>query len=195
MNNIKTGVVLARLQPIHNGHLELIEQACDENDQVFIFIGSADKFNQRNPIPINLRVQLVEEALEELAKKYFTGVIPADVHIVPLDDLTDESDNSHDWGFYLFTKIIKETDTQYFTIYYSDGFEIITTWFPSFVLRNNVSLKLIARGSIYDGISATKIRNMIMNNEDDKLKELVPDCVFEKRETIKKHIELANMIK
>ena len=70
MNDIKTGVVLARLQPIHNGHLELIEQACDENDRVFILIGSADKFNKRNPIPINLRKQLAEEALEELAKKY-----------------------------------------------------------------------------------------------------------------------------
>lgn len=32
MESIKTGVVLARLQPIHNGHLELIEQACDENE-------------------------------------------------------------------------------------------------------------------------------------------------------------------
>ncbi|MBQ5456922.1 MAG: adenylyltransferase/cytidyltransferase family protein [Prevotella sp.] len=195
MNNIKTGVVLARLQPIHKGHLELIEQACDENDQVFIFIGSADKFNQRNPIPINLRVQLAEEALEELAKKYLTGVIPADVHIVPLDDLTDESDNSHDWGFYLFTKIIKETDTQYFTIYYSDGFEIITTWFPSFVLRNNVSLKLIARGATCSGISATKVRKMILNGDDEELKKWVPQCVYDCKDTLKKHIELANMIK
>ena len=195
MNNIKTGVVLARLQPIHNGHLELIEQACDENDQVFIFIGSADKFNQRNPIPINLRKQLAEEALEELAKRYLTGVIPADVHIVPLDDLTDESDNSHDWGFYLFTKILKEADTPYFTIYYSDGFEIITTWFPSFVMRNNVSLKLIARGATCSGISATKVRKMILDGDDEELKKWVPQCVYDCRETLKKHIRLANMIK
>ena len=195
MNNIKTGVVLARLHPIHNGHLELIEQACDENDQVFIFIGSADKFNQRNPIPINLRKQLAEEALEELAKRYLTGVIPADVHIVPLDDLTDESDNSHDWGFYLFTKILKEADTPYFTIYYSDGFEIITTWFPSFVMRNNVSLKLIARGATCSGISATKVRKMILDGDDEELKKWVPQCVYDCRETLKKHIQLANMIK
>ena len=53
---MKTGVILARLQPIHNGHLELIEQACDECDRVFVFIGSADKFNKRNPLPINLRM-------------------------------------------------------------------------------------------------------------------------------------------
>jgi len=194
MESIKTGVVLARLQPIHNGHLELIEQACDENDQVFIFIGSADKFNQRNPIPINLRKQLAEEALKELAKRYATGVIPADVHIVPLDDLTDESDNSHDWGFYLFTKILKEAGTPYFTIYYSDGFEIITTWFPTFILRDFVSLKLLARGATCSGISATKVRQMILNN-DYRLSEWVPNCVYERRDVIKKYIELSEKIK
>ena len=42
---MKTGIILARFQPIHNGHLELIKQACDENDRVFVFIWSADKFN------------------------------------------------------------------------------------------------------------------------------------------------------
>lgn len=194
MESIKTGVVLARLQPIHNGHLELIEQACDENDQVFIFIGSADKFNQRNPIPINLRKQLAEEALKELAKRYATGVIPADVHIVPLDDLTDESDNSHDWGFYLFTKILKDAETPYFTIYYSDGFEIITTWFPTFIMRDFVSLKLLARGATCSGISATKVRQMILNG-DDELNKWVPNCVYERRDVIKKYIELSEKIK
>ena len=190
---MKTGVILARLQPIHNGHLELIEQACDECDRVFVFIGSADKFNKRNPLPINLRMQLAEEAIEMVKKKYSEDC--PEVKIVPLDDLTDESDNSHDWGFYLFTKIVNETKDPYFTIYYSDGFEIITTWFPAFVLRNNVSLKLLARNATCSGISATRVRELIMDKEYNVLKKWVPDCVFESRENIRKHIELANMIK
>ena len=97
---MKTGVILARLQPIHNGHLELIEQACDECDRVFVFIGSADKFNKRNPLPINLRMQLAEEAIEMVKRKYSEDC--PEVKIVPLDDLTDESDNSHDWGVLSF---------------------------------------------------------------------------------------------
>ena len=36
----KIGVILARLQPIHNGHLELIKKAWEENDEVYVFIGS-----------------------------------------------------------------------------------------------------------------------------------------------------------
>lgn len=191
--NPKTGVIIARFQPIHNGHLELIEQACEENDRVFIFVGSADKFNKRNPIPINLRVQMVEEALEELSNSYTNGMLPAEVNIVPLNDLTDESDNSHDWGFYLYTKILKEVETPYFTIYYSDGFEIITTWFPTFIMRDFVSLKLLARGATCSGISATKVRQMILN-DDSELSKWVPHCVYERRDVIKNYIDLADKI-
>lgn len=189
---MKVGVVLARLQPIHNGHLELIEQACDENDRVYVFIGSADKFNQRNPIPINLRMEMAKEAIEQLSVKYQPKM---DVHVIPLDDLTDESDNSHDWGFYLYSKIVTETKESCFTIYYSDGFEIITTWFPSFILRNNVSLKLIARGATCSGISATKVRSLIEEGNWEELHKWVPESVFNRRETLKQHIELAKLIK
>ena len=189
---MKTGIVLARLQPIHNGHLELIEQACDENDKVYVFVGSADKFNQRNPIPINLRMEMAKEAIEKLAVKYQPKM---DIHVIPLDDLTDESDNSHDWGFYLYSKIVTETKEPCFTIYYSDGFEIITTWFPSFILRNNVSLKLIARGATCSGISATRVRAMIEAGDWEELHKWVPDSVFSCRESLRQHIELAKLIK
>jgi cytidyltransferase-like protein len=197
---MKTGVILARLQPIHNGHLALIKKAVSENDEVYIFIGSADKFNQRNPLPISLRLQLTQEAIDfEFGKPYTnsegdTKRVKDRIHIVPLDDLTDEGDNSHDWGFYLYSKVVTECKNPYFTIYYSDGFEIITTWFPSFILRNNVSLCLLARNATVEGISATKVRQLIEEDSKD-LNTYVPQCVVEKRETIKKHIELSKLIK
>ena len=203
-NSKKIGVVLARLQPIHNGHLALIEKAYNENDEVYVFIGSADKFNQRNPLPISLRLQSTNDAIKETFKPHVRHmgddtdeVVDGHlkIHVVPLDDLTDESDNSHDWGFYLYSKIVSETYNPNFTIYYSDGFEIITTWFPSFLLRNNVSLALLARNATVEGISATKIREYIMEENDEELKKYVPNCVFEMRKTIKQHIELSKLIK
>lgn len=203
-NSKKIGVVLARLQPIHNGHLALIEKAYNENDEVYVFIGSADKFNQRNPLPISLRLQLTNDAIKETFKPHKHHMCDdtdevvgghLKIHVVPLDDLTDESDNSHDWGFYLYSKIVSETYNPNFTIYYSDGFEIITTWFPSFLLRNNVSLALLARNATVEGISATKIREYIMEENDEELKKYVPNCVFEMRKTIKQHIELSKLIK
>lgn len=186
---MKTGVILARLQPIHKGHLALIRKAVEENDEVYVFIGSADKFNQRNPLPISLRMQLANEAIRETFEEEVFKI-----KVFPLDDLTDESDNSHDWGFYLYSKIVTECKNPCFTIYYSDGFEIITTWFPSFILRNNVSLCLLARNATVSGISATKVRKLIEEDSKD-LDVYVPKCVLNRRETIKKHIELSKLIK
>lgn len=197
----KIGVILARLQPVHNGHLALIDKSINENDETYVFIGSANKFNKRNPLPISLRQQLLQEALLE---KYGWNPKTEDLsddkgitkylHIVQLDDLTSEGDNSYTWGFYFYSKVVTATQCSNFTIYYSDGFEIITTWFPSYILRNNVSLSLLARGATVDGISATKIREAITQGNDDLLKQYVPNTVFEHRDTIKKHIELANLI-
>ena len=200
---MKTGVILARLQPIHKGHLALIEKAIQENDEVYVFIGSADKFNQRNPLPISLRLQLTNEAIKEAFPPKIHQMCDDEtelvggynkVKVIPLDDLTDESDNSHDWGFYLYSKIVTECKNPCFTIYYSDGFEIITTWFPSFILRNNVSLCLLARNATVSGISATKVRKLI-EEESEYLKDYVPNCVYKNRDTIKKHIELSKLIK
>lgn len=182
MKNI--GVILARLQPIHNGHLALIKKASQENEEVHVFIGSADKFNERNPIPINMRHDLAMHAIVE------AGIKNCSVHW--LDDLSNEGDNSHDWGFYLYSKVVTEIQQSNFTIYYSDGFEIITSWFPGFLLRNNVSLNLLARNATESGISATEVRNMIMKDDPD-LKEVVPTMVYEQRATIKNLIELSKM--
>lgn len=114
----KIGVILARLQPIHYGHLALIEKSLQENDKTYVFVGSADKFNIRNPLPIGLRMLLAKQAfMDKFDWNEATGEVTVFgdsrsgvrgmtkyLHIVPLDDLTTEDDNSHDWGFYLYTK-------------------------------------------------------------------------------------------
>jgi nicotinamide-nucleotide adenylyltransferase len=180
----KIGVILARLQPIHNGHLALIQKASEENDEVHVFIGSADKFNERNPIPINMRHDMAMAAIVE------RGIKNVSIHW--LDDLDDEKNNSHDWGFYLYSKVVSEIQQSNFTIYYSDGFEIITSWFPGFILRNNVSLSLLARGAVEDGVSATQVREFIMN-DDNRLKQVVPTSVYENKESIKQLITLSKL--
>lgn len=182
----KIGVILARLQPIHNGHIALIKKAADENDEVHVFIGSADKFNERNPLPIHLRHDMAMAA-----------IIAAEIKNVSLhwlDDLSDESDNSHDWGFYFYSKVVTEIQQSNFTFYYSDGFETVTKWFPGFLLRNNVSLSLLARGAVEDGISATTVREFIMT-DDFRLKQVVPTSVYENRESIKQLLKLSKMVK
>lgn len=178
----KVGVILARFQPIHNGHLELIKKAIEENDQVIVIIGSVDKLNARNPIPWTIRRELVEDALAEYFKEKYTDSMK--IKVFELPDLSDESDNSHDWGFYLYSNIVTWIGQANFTMYYSDGYEIITSWFPGFLLRNNVSLSLLARNSVEEGVSATKVRHLMMFGHPEELQKLVPQCVFNKRDQI-----------
>ena len=196
------GVILARLQPVHKGHLGLIKKSVSENDHTYIFVGSADKFNVRNPIPINLRIQLLRGALEETFENFFWNPVSEKyesndktITIVPLDDLTDESQNDHEWGFYLYSKVVSASGSPNFTMYYSDGFEIITSWFPGFILRNNVSLNLIARNGMEDGISATAVREAIMNDDIDLLERYVTKNVLDMRYTIRQHIEVSKLVK
>jgi citrate lyase synthetase len=162
----------------------LIKKASEENDEVHVFIGSADKFNERNPIPINMRHDMAMAAIVE------RGIKNVSIHW--LDDLDDEKNNSHDWGFYLYSKVVSEIQQSNFTIYYSDGFEIITSWFPGFILRNNVSLSLLARGAVEDGVSATQVREFSMT-DDDRLKQVVPTSVYENKESIKQLITLSKL--
>ena len=91
-----TGVILFRAQPFHNGHLNMVKKAYQDclstKSQLYIFVGSADKSGtERNPLPIDFRLMLIEGALHE----EFAASDLQNIHIVPISDLTDETDNSH----------------------------------------------------------------------------------------------------
>ena len=60
------GVFLARMQPVHNAHLFLVEKALEENDKVFIMLGSENKLDMlRNPFDISLRERMLRECFDE----------------------------------------------------------------------------------------------------------------------------------
>ena len=126
------GVILFRAQPFHNGHLYMIKKAysdCKQNDcDLYVFVGSADKAGTaRNPLPIDFRLMLIEGSLRE----EFSSEALKHIHIFPLDDLTDEADNSYNWGRYLFVKMFNKTKDSDMTIYYSDRPEIMLGWFDA----------------------------------------------------------------
>lgn len=183
----KIGIILARFQPIHFGHMELIKKAVEENDLVVIFIGSADKLNERNPIPCSIRKDLVLKSLESY---YDDQIIKQKIILHELVDLTDETDNSHDWGFYLYSQIVKLVGSGLYTFYYSDGYEIITSWFPGWILRDQISLSLLARGSYHSGLSATEVRRLILEDNITALSTKVPQVVLKNLQSIKAFLKV-----
>ena len=182
-----TGVILFRAQPFHNGHLNMIQKAFQDcqktNSDLYIFVGSADKSGtKRNPLPIEYRLMLVEGALHE---EYSMQDL-AHIHVVPLDDMTDEADNSHDWDRYLFMKMLFHTKDADMTIYYSDRPEIMLSWFDS-QDRWCLRFKFLDR---YKNISATIVRKMIL--EGYPVDRYVPDFVNMHIDEIKKYLEGAS---
>lgn len=179
-------VILFRAQPYHLGHKRMISEALLDaqkyNEDLYIFVGSADKVGtKRNPLPILLRTTIIKEDLQsDLSEDEFKQV-----HILELDDLTDEADNSYDWGQYLYDHIVNITGEDEFVIYYSDNPSIMLSWFNN-ELRNKICFKFLGR---YNDISATKVRKAFL--EDNWLfaiKNLVPDSTYIRGSAIRNYI-------
>ena len=185
-----TGVILFRAQPFHNGHLHMVKTAFEDcirnfDSDLHIFIGSADKCGTpRNPLPIDLREDLVKGAIEDT----FSPKDQKRIHVHRLNDLTDEADNSLDWGNYLYKKIVEKTKDKSIMFYYTDNPQIMLSWFEgNELLQSLVSFKFLER---HQGISATKVRKAILE-EHYTLPWLLPEYAWPKFQEIKKYLEEA----
>ena len=181
-----TGVILFRAQPFHNGHLSMVQKAYEDSRaygaDLYIFVGSADKSGtKRNPIPIDFRLMLLEGSLHEVmgseALKH--------IHIFPLDDLSDETNNSYDWGRYLYMKMLGKTHDTDMTIYYSDDPKIMLSWFDA-EDRWCLRFKFLDR---YQNISATTVRKTLLEENYALFQTLVPNFVFMHRTQIENYLK------
>ena len=177
-----TGIILFRAQPFHYGHLAQIKRAFSElrnNDMdLCIIVGSADKFNtKRNPIPIDIRMNLINGVLE----KEFSFKQRQHIKVVSLVDLSDEANNTYSWGNYLYNAMCQFSGDTEFIFYYSDKPEIALSWFDDRV-RNHICFKFLSR---IDNINATQVREYLLDNNIKELKKSLPDYVFEKRDVLR----------
>ncbi len=73
------GFFIGRFQPVHDGHLQLIEQIAGEVDELVVGIGSAgDSHSVDDPFTAGERVMMVTKSLEPL---------PITTYAVPIEDL------------------------------------------------------------------------------------------------------------
>jgi len=180
-----TGVILFRAQPFHEGHMNMIVKAYEDcrktNSELYIFVGSADKSGtKRNPLPIDFRLMLINGALHE----YYSAQNLQHIHVIPLEDMSDESDNSYHWGRYLYMKMLNHTKDPDMTIYYSDRPDIMLNWFDS-EDRRWLRFKFLDR---HRNISATQVRT-IMKTDPDGVDHLVPNYTYLYRYDIQKYLK------
>lgn len=170
-----TGIILFRAQPFHNGHLSQIKRAYKEMESadgdLYVIVGSADKFGtKRNPIPIDVRLDLISNTLRD----EYTDEELRRIKVVPLNDLSDEANNSYSWGEYLYEKLCHITGDKNFVFYYSDKPEIALSWFPGSI-RDHIWFRFLSRSG---NICATAVREHIMSLSDDAQESLKKELPF-----------------
>lgn len=183
-----TGVILFRAQPFHNGHLAQIKRAFKDmrniDGHLYIIVGSADKSGtKRNPIPIEVRLDLIQNTLEE----EFSYKQRQYLHVFPLEDLSDEANNTHSWGDYLYDAMCHITEDTDFVFYYSDKPEIALSWFDDY-LREHIYFKFLPR---IKNINATFVRDCLINipsGNNILLAEYLPSYVLDKRDELYEYI-------
>ncbi len=174
----KLGVFLARMQPLHIAHMYLVEKALEENERVAIVLGSANKEGMiRNPFDLKTRTKLLHKVLRD--KKYSEEDINR-ITVFELPDWSYENDTNEtlEWGRYLYYNIVSRTQTKKFSIYYSDDAEIIKNWFKG-VPEDRITLRLFNRSNVYEGLSATKIREAILNEDQEYLEKYIPLIILD----------------
>jgi nicotinamide-nucleotide adenylyltransferase len=137
-----TALFIGRFQPFHLGHLDALKQISKDNDFIKIGIGSSDKYNQKdNPYDFDFRSKLINE---------IKNLINSKIEIFSIPDIDDD----YKWVSYVGS-IVGDYD-----IVFSGNDHVLDLF-----ARENIEIKKI---KFNIDISASKIRDMILNKEDFK---------------------------
>lgn len=184
MNNdeIKHGVFLARMQPLHNAHLWVVNQMLKTCEEVTIMLGSENKREMlRNPFCISLRSQILEEALDN--KEDMDRI---EIYTLPDWSMESDVENAWEWGRFLYYNIVSRIESKSFTMFYSDDPNIMLGWFEDYLQApDRVSFKFFERQSVFDGLSSTKIRQAFEEDDIDYIRKYCPESVVSRYNYLK----------
>ena len=150
------GILIGRMQPVHNGHMEVIKQILTEVDEIIIGIGSAQLSHEiKDPFTAGERLMMMNQALAEIE------VDPSRYYIIPMQDI-----NFHAiWPSHI--KML----TPPFDIVYS-GNSLVKQLFSEEGYE-------VRQPPLYDRVhlSGTEVRRRMIN--DENWRELVPNATAE----------------
>ncbi|NIQ07493.1 MAG: nicotinamide-nucleotide adenylyltransferase [Candidatus Korarchaeota archaeon] len=154
MTRKSRGVLVGRFQPLHNGHVHVLERILEGEDEAIIAIGSAqESFTLDNPLTAGERIEMVRAFLEE--RSLLDRVLT-----VPIPDIEENL---------VWPARVKEYTPVFDRVY--SGNSLVLNLFRSFEIPI-VKLDLIRRDE-YEG---TSIRNRIANGK--KWQQLVPVSIL-----------------
>ena len=150
------GILIGRMQPVHNGHMEVIKRILEEVDEIVIGIGSAQLSHEvKDPFTAGERVLMMTQALAEI------NVDPSRYYIIPMQDINFNA---------IWVSHVKML-TPPFSILYS-GNPLVKQLFSEEGYE-------VRQPPLYDrlNLSGTEVRRRIL--KDENWQELVPNATIE----------------
>jgi len=145
------GLLIGRMQPVHNGHIQIIKKTLEEVDEIIIGIGSAQLSHElKDPFTAGERVMMMNQALAE------NNIDSSKYYIIPMEDVNRNA------LWVAHVKMITPPFSKVYSgnplvqrLFIEEGYEVNTP--PLFDRKI---------------LSGTEIRKRILN--DDNWEELVP---------------------
>ena len=147
------GILIGRMQPVHNGHMQIIKKILEEVDEVIIGIGSAQLSHElKDPYTAGERILMMTQALAD------RDVDPSRYYIIPMQDINFNA---------IWTSHVKML-TPPFSIVYS-GNPLVKQLFSEDGYE-------VRQPPLYDRLhlSGSEVRRRIIHDLD--WRELVPDA-------------------
>jgi nicotinamide-nucleotide adenylyltransferase len=150
------GLLVGRMQPVHQGHLQDVKRILEEVDEVIICIGSAQlSHTLKDPVTGGERVMMLTKALSE------NGIPASKYYILPIQDIACNSV----WVAHI--KMLTPPFDKIYTgnplvqrLFLEEGYQVTA---PPLFYR--------------DTLSGTEVRKRMLNGED--WESLVPSSVIE----------------
>ena len=150
------GILIGRMQPVHNGHMQIIDKILDEVDEIIIGIGSAQSSHElKDPFTAGERIVMMNQALSE------RGVDSSRYYIIPMQDINFNA---------IWVSHVKML-TPPFSVVYS-GNPLVKQLFK----EEGYEVK---QPPLYDRVhlSGSEVRKRILNDSD--WKSLVPNATVD----------------
>ena len=168
------GLVLGRFHPMHNGHKEIIDMARQLCKKTLILVSSAQESGTlRNPFQLETRKNVIRRVYDD-----------DEVIIDTLQDLTNENDISFEWGRYILDNVEKMYAVMPDLMVYGKD-ESRKGWFSEEDSKK-FSEVIVARNKIE--ISATKLREYLVQNEKEKWQKYVPEQIWDMYEELREEL-------
>lgn len=184
----KASGFLFRGQPIHLGHLFMIKKALKESDIVLCVLGSANKEGTtRNPFSLEKRKKWLMDSL--ILDDEISLEDTEKIRFLSLPDWSTETDTSelNQWGHYLYYNMVRAVEQKEISIYYNDDKSIIEAWFDDEISKN-ITIEHSERSEIFEGLSATKLRKAIVDNDIEYCTKFLPKPVLADLDEIRPYL-------